>query len=279
MIGRTLSHYRILEKIGEGAMADIYKAWDEKLGRIVALKLLLPYISSTGTQSMRLFRQRFIQEAQAASALDHPYIGKIFEIAETEGGETFIAMPYYEGESLGQKIFRGPLEANEALPITMKVAQALVKVHENGIIHRDIKPANILVTTEGSVKLIDFGLAKLADAARITRPGTTVGSLAYMSPEQATGDEIDERTDLWSLGVVLFEMLTGEPPFQGNDNREVLHNILHEEPLSTRVKPEDLTPELDSILRRALAKDRTRRYQSAGELLFDLLEQIKPQKV
>ncbi len=272
MIGQTLSHYRILEKIGEGAMAVIFKARDERIGRIVALKLLPPYISSAGKESIRLARQRFILEAIAASSLDHRHIGTIYEIAETEGGETFIAMAYYEGESLEQKISRGPLELDEAITITMQMAQALVKVHQNGIVHRDIKPANILVTKEGSAKLIDFGLAKLADATRITRRGTTVGTLAYMSPEQAGGDDVDERTDLWSLGVVLFEMLTGQRAFRGDNDRLVLHKILKEEPLSIGSRTKDIPPDLDLIWRRALTKDRTRRYQSAGELLADLRE-------
>ena len=276
MIGRTLSQYHILEKIGEGAMAVIFKARDERLGRIVALKLLPPYISSAGKESMRLARQRFILEAKAASALDHPHIGTIYEIAETEGGETFIAMAYYEGESLEQKISRGPLELDEAIAITTQVAQALKKVHENAIVHRDVKPANILVTPEGSVKLIDFGLAKLADATRITRRGTTVGTLSYMSPEQARGEDVDERTDLWSLGVVLFEMLTGQPPFRGDNERAVFHSILNEEPRSTRLRPKGIFPALAPIVRRALAKDRKQRYQSAGELLVDLREQGKP---
>jgi serine/threonine-protein kinase len=272
MIGWMLSQYRILEKIGEGAMGVIFKARDEKNGRIVALKLLPPYISSAGRQSMRLARQRFILEAKAASSLDHPHIGTIYEIAETEGGETFIAMAHYEGENLAQKISQGPLELDEAIMITMQVAQALQKVHQNGIVHRDIKPANILLTTEDSAKLIDFGLAKLADTARITRRGTTVGTLTYMSPEQARGEDVDERTDLWSLGVVLFEMLTGQPPFPGDNDRVVYHNILNEEPLTPGSQPKGIPPALNPILRHALAKNRTRRYQSAGEFLVDLRE-------
>jgi TolB-like protein len=175
-------------------------------------------------------------------------------------------MAFYEGETLKQKISRGSLELAEALSITLQVAEALEKAHEKGIIHRDVEPANIMVPKEGSAKLIDFGLAKLADTTRITKRGVTVGTVAYMSPEQARGEDIDERTDLWSLGVVLWEMLTGQPAFRGENDQVVLRNILSAEPSSTKGIP----PDLDPILRRALAKEKSERYPSAGELLADL---------
>ena len=214
MIGKTISHYQIVEKLGEGGMGVVYKAEDTKLKRTVALKFLPPALSSN-----REANERFIQEAQAASALEHPNICTIYEIDETEDGQMFIVMACYEGESLKKKIEREPLELESAINIASQIAAGLARAHEAGITHRDIKPANLMVTERGEVKILDFGLAKLARRAQLTKTGSTVGTVAYMSPEQAQGQEVDNRTDIWSLGVVMYEMLTGQLPFKGSMSR------------------------------------------------------------
>ena len=199
MIGKTISHYRIIEKLGEGGMGVVYKAEDLKLGRPVALKFLSSSIVDDKT------RQRFIHEARAASALEHPNICAIHEIDETPEGQMFIVMPCYEGESLQAKIERGPLKLDEAVEIAIQVASGLAKAHEKGIVHRDIKPGNIFVTSDGLAKIVDFGLAKLSGQTKLTRTGAAPGTVSYMSPEQLRGGDIDHRSDIWALGVVLYE--------------------------------------------------------------------------
>ena len=223
LIGQTVSHYRILEKLGEGGMGVVYKAQDLKLERSVALKFLPPHISPDAEE-----KERFIREAKAASALDHPNIGTIYEIAETDDRQMFIAMAYYEGETLKQKIERGPLPLEEALDIAVQMARGLAKAHDRQIVHRDIKPANVIIAREGVVKVIDFGLAKLGGLTKITKTHTTMGTVAYMSPEQARGEEVDQRADVWSLGVVLYEMLSGQLPFPGDHAEAIIHAILTE---------------------------------------------------
>jgi len=190
MIGQTVSHYRILEKLGEGGMGVVYKAEDTKLKRTVALKFLPTSISNVAA------RKRFIHEAQAASSLDHPNICSIHEIDETPDGRMFIVMPCYEGESLQAKIERGPLELDDAVDIAIQAASGLAKAHEKGIVHRDIKPGNIFVTSDGLAKIVDFGLAKLSGRTKLTRTGTAPGTVSYMSPEQLRGGDIDHRTDI-----------------------------------------------------------------------------------
>jgi len=216
MVGKTISHYKILEKLGEGGMGVVYKAEDIKLKRTVALKFLPPELTRNSKA-----RKRFIQEAQAASALDHPNICVIHEIDEAKpapadagDGQMFICMAYYEGETLEQKIENGPLETEEIINIALQIAQGLAKAHENGIVHRDIKPGNIIITNDGTAKILDFGLAKLAGQVRITKTGATIGTVAYMSPEKARGEEVDHQSDIWSYGVVLYEMITGRLPFK-----------------------------------------------------------------
>jgi serine/threonine protein kinase len=224
-IGKTVSHYKILEKIGGGGMGMVYKAQDLRLDRFVALKFLPPHLSMDNEG-----KQRFIQEAKAASALDHPNICTIHEINETEEGQMYIVMSYCEGETLKQKLKNIPLSppskgdsgACRGLPVdvcldyAIQIAQGLSKAHEQGIVHRDIKPANIMITNDGIVKILDFGIAKLAGATMMTREGTTKGTVSYMSPEQIRGKNVDQRADIWSLGVLLYEMLSGEQPFKGD---------------------------------------------------------------
>jgi tetratricopeptide (TPR) repeat protein/predicted Ser/Thr protein kinase len=257
--------YRIIEELGRGGMGVVYKAEDTKLKRHVGLKLLPPDLTRD-TQA----KERFILEARAASALDHPNICTIHEIDETEDGRMFIAMAYYEGETLKAKIDRGPLDIEEALDTAIQIADGLSEAHEKGIIHRDIKPSNIVVTPKGQVKVMDFGLAKLAGQAEITRPGSTVGTVAYMSPEQARGIEVDHRTDIWSLGVVLYHMLTGQRPFRGAYDQAVVYSIISEEPEPVGKIREDVPGALALIVGKALAKDPDQRYLKTEDFLADL---------
>ena len=257
--------YRIVEEIGRGGMGVVYKAEDTKLKRTVALKFLPQQWTSDPDA-----RERFVQEARAASALDHPNICNIHEIEETEDGRMYIAMAYYEGESLRDKIKRGPLKKEEALDIILQAVRGMAKAHQKGIIHRDLKPANILMTDEGVAKVVDFGLAKLAGQVKLTREGTTVGTVAYMSPEQAKGETIDQRTDTWSVGVVLYEMLSGHLPFRGEHEQSLIHSILNDDPEPIMKIQKDVPRELDQVLGKALEKRAIDRYQSMGEFLGDL---------
>ena len=266
--------YKIIEELGRGGMGIVYKAEDTKLQRIVALKFLPPQWTSDPEA-----RERFIHEARAASALDHPNICTIYEIGETEDGRMFIAMGCYEGESLREKLRRGLMKAEYALDIAAQVALGMEKAHGKGIIHRDIKPANILVTNEGVAKVVDFGLAKLAGQVKLTREGTTVGTVAYMSPEQAKGEPVDQRTDIWSLGVVLYEMVSGRLPFKGDYEQSLIHSILKTDPEPIGKIRKDLPKGLESIVFKALEKNPNTRYQVMGELLEDLkavAEGLKP---
>ena len=265
MIGSTISHYRILEQLGSGGMGVVYKAEDTRLKRTVALKFL-PMMLGTNPES----RERFTHEAQAASALDDINICTIHEIGSSDDGELFICMAYYEGESLRQKIERGPLPTSEAIDITLQIARGLAKAHHHGILHRDIKPANVMITKEGVAKIVDFGLAKLSGATKVTRTGSTLGTTMYMSPEQARGEDTDRRTDIWSLGIVLYEMLAGNVPFRGEHEAAILYSVLNEEPEGFHNGIPGVGPELEVILTRALQKERKARYQSADELIADL---------
>jgi len=257
--------YKIIQELGKGGMGVVYKAEDTRLKRPVALKFL-PADLTRDPEA----RERFIQEAQAASQIDHANICTVHEIDETEDGRTFIVMAYYEGESLRDKIKRSPLPLQEAIDVGIQVARGLGQAHKKGIIHRDIKPANIIVTADGAAKIVDFGLAKLSDKIALTRAGTVMGTVAYMSPEQARGEDVDRRTDIWSLGVVLYEMLTGELPFQGMHEQAMIYAILNTSPRPASKLNKIVSPEVEYILKRALAKDPTRRYDSADEMLTDL---------
>ncbi len=262
MVGRTVSHYRIVGHLGGGGMGVVYQAEDLRLKRLVALKFLPPDLTRDPDAN-----QRFVLEAQAASALDHPNIGTVHEIDQTDDDRLFIAMAYYEGETLKKRLSRGPLPVAEALDIAVQIAQGLERAHEAGIIHRDVKPANVLLTTRGEVKIVDFGLAKLAGQNTVTATGTTLGTPAYMSPEQSRGTEVDPRSDLWSLGVVLFEMVTGERPFGGEDGVAIVHSILYETPPPPSDLAPALRPEEEAVILRCLEKEPLQRYLSAQTLL------------
>ena len=256
--------YRILEEIGHGGMGIVYKAEDMKLKRTVALKFLPPELSSNPEA-----RERFLQEARSAAALSHPNICTIHEVDESES-KPFIAMEHVEGENLREKLKRGPLPMEEILAITTEVAEGLEKAHQKGIVHRDIKSANIMVTESGQAKIMDFGLAKLRGGTVFTKEGATLGTVAYMSPEQARGEKVDGRTDIWSLGVVLYEMLTGELPFKGEREVSILYSIVHEEPKALKDKKPPISMELQRIIEKALAKNPDSRYQTAAAMLRDL---------
>jgi serine/threonine protein kinase/tetratricopeptide (TPR) repeat protein len=265
MIGKTISHYNILEKLGEGGMGVVYKAEDTKLKRMVALKFLPPELTREPEA-----KARFIQEAQAASALDHPNICTIYAIDETSDGRLFICMAHYEGETLKDMIRRGPLDGHEAVRIVMQIGQGLAKAHSRGIVHRDIKPANIIVTKDGAAKILDFGLAKLAGPTKLTKAGTMLGTVAYMSPEQARGDSVDHRTDIWSLGVVLYEMLAGTCPFRSEYDQALVYSILNEEPASLKSLRPELPIELDRTAAKTLRKDPEKRFQDMGAFVSAL---------
>ena len=265
MIGKTISHYKILEKLGSGGMGVVYKAEDTKLKRTVALKFL-PLELTHDPQA----KERFIHEAQAASALDHPNICTIHEINETEEGQLFIVMACYEGETLKDKIKDQRLKIKEAVDITVRIAAGLATAHAKGITHRDIKPANILITKDGMVKILDFGLAKLASRAHLTLTGTTIGTVAYMSPEQALGQEVDQRSDIWSLGVVLYQMLSSQLPFKGDYEQAIIYSIVNGNPTPLSELVPGLPAELYRIVNKTLEKDRDKRHQHVVELLDDL---------
>ena len=265
LVGQTVSHYNILEHLGGGGMGVVYKARDLKLDRPVALKFLPPEL--TRDQEAK---QRFIHEAKAASALQHNNICVVHDIDETDDGQMFISMEYLEGETLKKKIERGPLPIAESIGLGIQVARGLVKAHSAGMVHRDIKPANIMVTKEGEAKIVDFGLAKLAGQTKITRAGSTLGTVAYMSPEQARGDEVDPRSDIWSLGVVLYEMIAGQPPFKSDYEHALVYSILNDEPRPITPLRSDTPSRLEEIVRKALAKEQSARYQHAQEVEEDL---------
>jgi serine/threonine-protein kinase len=265
VLGRTISHYRILEKLGEGGMGVVYRAEDTKLKRPVALK----FLPSELTRDPEA-KERFIQEAQAASALDHPNICNIHEIGETDDGQSFIAMACYDGETLKKKIARRTMSLEDVVRVAIEVGEGLAKAHAKGIVHRDIKPDNVFITDDGTAKILDFGLAKLAGQVRLTRASSTLGTVAYMSPEQAGGQEIDTRTDIWSLGVVLYEMISGRLPFRGEHEQAMMYSILNEEPLPLQPLLPDLPAEIRVVLSRALAKRPEDRYQHVDEMLVGL---------
>ena len=264
MIGKTISHYKVLEKVGEGGMGVVYKAEDTRLKRTVALKFLSPDWTRDAEA-----RERFVREAQAASALDHPNICTVHEIEETEG-QTFIAMAYLDGQSLAGKITDGPLDVEEAVDIAVQIAEGLQEAHDKGVVHRDIKCANIMVSGRGRAKITDFGLARSTGQSRLTRAMTIMGTVDYMSPEQARGDTIDHRTDIWSLGVVLYEILTGKPPFTGHSDQAVIYSILNEPPERITDLRSDVPASLERIVQRMMQKDPDERYRNMAAVGADL---------
>jgi len=259
MIGKAVSHYRIVAKLGGGGMGVVYRAEDTHLGRDVALKFLPPELTRD-----REARERFILEARAASALDHANICTIHDIDETDDGRLFIAMAFYAGETLKARAARGPIGIGEAVDIARQIAAGLERAHEGGIVHRDIKPANLIITERGEVKILDFGVAKLVGEAGLTRTGSTLGTLAYMSPEQVEGRGVGPITDLWALGVVLYEMLTGSLPFTGKSESETVAAILAREPEGPGVRRPKIPPEVEALVLDLLAKDPADRPASAA---------------
>lgn len=270
MIGTTIKQYRILERIGAGGMGVVYKAEDTRLGRRVALKFLPPYALDSEED-----RARFLIEAQSAAALDHPNICTIHEIGE-DGEHHFIVMAFVDGPSLKERLKDGAMEPGEAINVAAQIAAGLSKAHEKGIIHRDIKPANILLAEGGLVKICDFGLAKSSISKKVTRTGSTIGTAAYMSPEQARSEHVDQRTDIWSLGVILYEMLSGKPPFVADHEAVVIYAILNDEFPPLEEKHPGLPPKLYEIVRKALAHKSADRYSSMEEMRRDL-KAVAPQ--
>jgi serine/threonine protein kinase/Flp pilus assembly protein TadD len=264
MVGQNVSHYQITEQLGQGGMGVVYKAEDIRLERTVALKFLPVHVLPTGDDKARFYR-----EAKAAAKLNHPNIAHVYEIDETDDGRAFIAMEYIEGQMLEKKIEQGPLPIDEAVGIAEQMAEGLAAAHQGSIIHRDIKPANVIVTEAGVVKIVDFGVAKGAGLS-LTQTGTTLGTVAYMSPEQARGDSVDGRTDLWSLGVVLYEMLTKQRPFRGDYPQAVIYSILNESPVPVGELREEAPEALEQVVEKLLQKDPAERYQDANALLADL---------
>jgi serine/threonine-protein kinase len=261
LIGRSVRQYEIEEILGRGGMGVVYRARDMQLGRSVALKFLPPHLSADEAA-----KERFLVEARAAAALDHPNVCTIHEVAEDDEGRLFIAMAFYEGETLKERIERGPLPVEEALDYARQIAAGLEVAHAHDIMHRDIKPGNVIVTSDGLAKVLDFGLAKLTDIT-LTGSKTTMGTVAYMSPEQAGHAPVDHRTDLWSLGVVLYEMLAGERPFQGDVSAVVIHAILNEEPTPLSTLRPEVPAEVEALMARLLAKDPEERFDTADALL------------
>ena len=265
LVGRSIRHYAVRSVLGGGGMGVVYQAEDTRLKRPVALKFLPPYLSRDEAS-----KQRFMREAQAASALDHPNICTIHEVGETPEGQLYIAMACYVGETLRSRIERGPLPYDEAVVLALQTARGLVKAHAHGIVHRDVKPANLMITDEGVVKILDFGLAKLSSGAHLTQTGAAIGTAAYMSPEQARGEAVDHRTDIWAFGVVLYEMLAGRRPFEGDFGPAVLYSVLNQDPRPITGLRSGLPMQIGLLIDRALAKPVEARYQHMADLLADL---------
>jgi TolB-like protein/predicted Ser/Thr protein kinase len=263
--GDSVSHYELVEELGAGGMGVVYLARDTRLDRRVALKFL-PAGTDVGTPES----ERFIEEAKLTSALDHPNICTIHDIDLTPQGQTFIVMSYYEGETLRQRVEKGALSVREATDLTVQLCEGLDKAHRSGIVHRDIKPDNLILTSDGILKIVDFGIAKLLGHQGRTQPGAVVGTPAYMAPEQIKGEDVDVRADIWATGVTLFYMLCAQLPFRGDSDLGLMYSIVHEPPLSVRDLRGGVPEQLEAVVLRALAKEAAQRYPSVGEMLRDL---------
>ncbi|MHB1048458.1 MAG: protein kinase domain-containing protein [Bacteroidota bacterium] len=262
MVGTTILQYEVTEQIGEGGMGVVYKARDTKLDRFVALKFLTKNVASSESD-----RQRFMQEAKAAATLNHPNICTIYDVAEHEG-QLFIAMEFIEGETLRDR--KNNISLKQSIDIGIQIAEALSAAHEKGIVHRDIKPENVMLRKDGLVQIMDFGLAKLQGVSRLTREGNTVGTMGYMSPEQVQGFNVDHRTDIFSFGVLMYELISGQSPFKGMHETAIIYEIVNVDPEPISILKPDLPPDLDAILLECLAKEADERYQSAKEIVKDL---------
>jgi serine/threonine-protein kinase len=265
MEGETISHYQVLEHLGGGGMGVVYRARDLKLKRLVALKVLPPDLTRDAEA-----KERFMQEAQAASSLDHHNICTIYEIDEAGDGRLFMVMALYDGETLRDRLRRGPLSIDQALDIGLQLAQGLGKAHAAGIVHRDVKPANLIVTTDGVLKILDFGIAKLIGQTGMTGAGTTLGTVAYMSPEQTRGESVDERTDLWAAGAVLYEAISGQPPFGGEVAVAVATAIQQREPVPLTSLRSGVPLDVERLVGRALTKARDERFQTAADFAAEV---------
>ena len=264
MIGRTISHYRILEKLGQGGMGEVYKAEDTLLARLVAIKVLR--LDSPADSEGQ---DRLVREAQAAGRLAHPNIATIHDFLDV-GGQRFIVMEYLQGKTLASRILERPLPIAESLDIASGIGAGLDQAHRRRVLHRDLKPENVILSEDGTPKILDFGLALLTDRSRITREGMSLGTAAYVSPEQARGDPQDERTDIWSLGAVLYEMVAGRRPFKGENPLSVLYQVQNEDPDPLTAIRSDVPMELERIVNKALRKDRSERYLRVEDMLVDL---------
>jgi len=260
LIDSTVAQYHVLARLGSGAMGVVYKARDTKLGRLVALKFLPPEWSHDEDA-----KQRFVREAQAASATDHANICTVHDIQSTDDGRLFIVMAYYEGQTLKERLAAGPLTVQEALAAAMQVADGLARAHAAGVVHRDIKPGNVILT-EDAVKIVDFGLAKFADSLQLTQVGTPMGTVAYMSPEQLRGHEATAQSDVWAVGVMLYEMLAGHPPFQGGYAEAISYAIRHETPAPLRTQRPEVPEDVEQLVFRALHREPGVRFASGREL-------------
>jgi serine/threonine protein kinase len=273
LVGATVLQYHIIERLGGGGMGEVYLAQDERLGRRVALKFLAAHLDDSGEA-----RERLIREARAAALLRSPHIAVTYDLAEYDGA-LFIAMEYVEGELLSSQIARGPLPLLEGLDVALQLADALDEAHSRGIVHRDIKSANVMITDRHLVKVLDFGLAKFVNTrtqdmqtmANATQAGLVLGTLNYMAPEQLSGGVVDSRADLFSTGVVIYEMLTAKLPFAGNSLPEIADRILHHEPDAIARYNYAVPAAVEAIVRKALQKDASMRYQTARDLYIDLL--------
>src|ERR1041384_4637793 len=264
MIGQTISHFKILAQLGEGGMGVVYKAQDTELDRFVALKFLPQRLTSNEAE-----RARFLQEAKAASALNHPNVCIIYGIDEYQG-QKFIEMEYVDGVTLRARVAESPLKISDALSFAIQIGEALNEAHGKGIVHRDIKCENIMLNSKNQIKVMDFGLAKLKGSLKLTKTSSTVGTLGYMAPEQIQGGEVDARSDIFSFGVVLFEMLTGRLPFRGEHEAAMMYSIVNESPESALTFREEVPPEIDRIIRRALEKDPEDRYQHIDDMVSEI---------